>query len=214
LSEQKLRQTLQQQGLTPDLVDQVMKKMAASQAAAGKCAGLAMAMTACGAGTEGLSADDLVDAIDQLNALESLQQQAMLLQAGLNEIGRGIALLGAGLYEGVGAQSPFREGYSDEMGSGSGGPGSGFGPRSSDTEGQTGTKAARANTASGQGAVIASWYFKDVQIKGEARRDFTEVVEAGRANAAEAISENQIPRKYEDAMKKYFGQLEQRKPQP
>jgi hypothetical protein len=62
--------------------------------------------------------------------------------------------------------------------------------------------------------VIASWYFKDVQIKGEARRDFTEVVEAGRANAAEAISENQIPRKYEDAMKKYFGQLEQRKPQP
>jgi hypothetical protein len=62
--------------------------------------------------------------------------------------------------------------------------------------------------------VIASWYFKDVQIKGEARRDFTEVVEAGRANAAEAISENQIPRKYEEAMKKYFGQLEQHKPQP
>jgi hypothetical protein len=215
LSEQKLRQTLQQQGLTPDLVDQVMKKMAASQAAAGKCAGLGMAMAACGAGTGGLSADDLADAIDQLNALESLQQQAMLLQGSLNEIGRGIALLGTGLYEGVGSQQPFREGYSDGMmGPGSGGLGSGFGPRSSDTEGQTGTKPARANTASGQGAVIASWYFKDVQIKGEARRDFTEVVEAGRANAAEAISENQIPRKYEEAMKKYFGQLEQHKPQP
>jgi hypothetical protein len=214
LSEQKLRQMLQQQGLTKDLIDQLMRKMAASQAASSQCAGLAMAMAACGAGTEGLSADDLADALDQLTALESLQQQAMLLQGSLNEIGRGIAMLGAGMYEGVGPQFPFQEGYSDGMGPGSGGPGTGFGPRSSDTQGQTGTKATRANSASGQGAVIASWYFRDVQIKGEARRDFAEVVEAGRANAAEAISENQIPRKYEDAMKKYFGQLEQRKPQP
>ena len=67
---------------------------------------------------------------------------------------------------------------------------------------------------SDQGPVIASWYFKDTQVKGEARRDFTEVVEAGRASAADAISENQIPRKYEDAVKKYFGQLEQQAPKP
>jgi hypothetical protein len=51
-------------------------------------------------------------------------------------------------------------------------------------------------------------------VKGEARRDFAEVVEAGRARAADAISENQIPRKYEEAVKKYFGQLEQQAPKP
>jgi hypothetical protein len=58
--------------------------------------------------------------------------------------------------------------------------------------------------------VIVIWSFKDFQVKGEARRDFTGAIEAGRANAAEAISENRIPRKYEEAMKKYFGQLEER----
>jgi len=60
-----------------------------------------------------------------------------------------------------------------------------------------------------QGPVIASWYFKGTQIKGEARRDFSEVIQAGRDSAAEAISENQIPRKYEEAVKKYFSQLEE-----
>jgi len=40
-------------------------------------------------------------------------------------------------------------------------------------------------------------------------RDFTEVVQAARDGAAEAISENEIPRRYEDAIKAYFSQLEQ-----
>jgi hypothetical protein len=116
--------------------------------------------------------------------------------------------------DGVGGQSPFERGERDEYASGSGGPGQGFGPRDSDSEGQVGTKTSRVDGKSEQGPVIASWYFKDTQVKGEARRDFTEVVEAGRARAADAITENQIPRKYEEAVKKYFGQLEQQAPKP
>jgi len=100
------------------------------------------------------------------------------------------------------------------MSDGSGGPGQGFGERDSDADGQTGTKNTRAQNASNEGPVIASWYFKDMQVKGEARREFTDVIQAGRASAAEAISENEIPRKYEDAVKRYFGQLEQRGSQP
>ena len=57
--------------------------------------------------------------------------------------------------------------------------------------------------------MIASWYFKGSQVKGDAQRGFSEVVQAARDSAAEAISENQIPYKYEEAVKKYFGQLEQ-----
>jgi hypothetical protein len=152
-------------------------------------------MAACG-GEGGLSADELSGAIEQLDALETLEQQALQLQAGLAEISRCMSNLGEGMCDGIGGQSPFAEGNRNEYGSGSGGPGQGYGPRDSDTEGQ----------------VIAGWYFKDTQVKGEARRDFTEVVEAGRERAADAISENQIPRKYEDAVKKYFGQLEQQAP--
>ena len=210
MDEQQLKQALQQQGLKQEQIDQLLKKMAASQAAAGKCSGLAQALAACGAGAGGLSADELSEAMDQLDALESMHQQTMLLQAGLDEVSRFIGQLGEGMCQGPGGQSPWQEGWSNRFGSGSGGPGMGFGPRDSDTEGQTGTKATRTRNASGEGPVIASWYFKDTQVKGEARRDFTEVVQAGRTSAAEAISENQIPRKYEDAVKKYFGELEQR----
>jgi transcriptional regulator NrdR family protein len=208
MSPPQLKLALQQQGLKPDQIEQLMQKMAASQMAGSRCSGLAQAMAAAGMGSGGLSADELAEAMDQLDALESMYQQTKLLQAGLAAIADGIG--GLGECDGIGGQAPWREGWSDGFSSGSGGPGRGFGPRDSDTDGQTGTKSTRTKNAPGEGPVIASWYFKDTQVKGEARRDFTEVVQAGRANAAEAISENQIPRKYEDAVKKYFGELEQR----
>jgi len=214
LSEQQLRQALQKQGLKPEAIEQLMEKMAACQSASGKCSALATAMAASGEGAGGLSAEELGGAIEQLDALETMQQELAQLQAGLDEITRCIGKLGDGMCDGIGGQSPFAEGQANRHGSGSGGPGQGFGPRDSDAEGQTGTKTTRVTGQSDQGPVIAGWYFKDMQVKGEARRDFTEVIEAGRASAAEAISENQIPRRYEDAVKEYFGRLEQRGPQP
>lgn len=212
MSEQQLRQTLQKQGLKSEQIEQLLQKMAASQAAAGRCSGLAQAMAACGEGAGGLSGDELSGAIEQLDALDTLEQQMIQLQAGLNELSRCMGSLGEGMCDGIGGQSPFREGQANRYGSGSGGPGQGYGPRDSDEEGQFGTKTTRVTGKSDQGPVIAGWYFKDTQVKGEARRDFAEVVEAGRARAADAISENQIPRKYEEAVKKYFGQLEQQAP--
>jgi hypothetical protein len=210
MDRQQLRQALQQQGLKPEQVEQLMEKMAACQAASGKCSALGQAMGVNGEGSEGLSADELSGAIEQLDALDTLEQQMKQLQAGLNELSQCIGSLGES--DAIGGQSPFREGSANRYGSGSGGPGQGYGARDSDAEGQVGTKTSRINGKSDQGPIIAGWYFKDTQVKGEARRDFVEVVEAGRARAADAISENQIPRKYEDAVKKYFGQLEQSVP--
>jgi len=210
MDKQQLREALAKQGLKPEQMDQLLQKMAACQAAAGRCSGLAQAMAASGQGAGGLSADELSGAIEQLDAMETLEQQFKQLQAGLSTLSECMGSLGQ--CEGIGGQSPFREGEGEEYGSGSGGPGRGFGPRDSDAEGQVGTKNTRVTGKSDQGPVIASWYFKDTQNKGEARRDFSEVVEAGRERAAEAISENQIPRRYEEAVKKYFGQLEQSAP--
>ena len=56
--------------------------------------------------------------------------------------------------------------------------------------------------------MIASWYVKGDQIKGEASQQFKDVVVAGRDSAAEAIQDNQIPKKYEQSVKSYFGRLE------
>ena len=212
LDEKQLRQSLQQQGLTPEKIEELMKKAAASRMARSQCSGLAGAMAISGAGAGGLGADDLAQAMEQLDALESIQQQIMLTEASLAEIARAIGNLGEGMCDGIGYQGPFMEGDTSRSGSGTGGPGIGWGPRSLDDTGQTGTKSTRVKSEAGEGPMIASWYFKESQIKGQAKRGFSEVIQAGRDSAAEAITENEIPRRYEEAIKKYFGQLEQTPP--
>ncbi|MFH1719461.1 MAG: hypothetical protein ABIF19_19080, partial [Planctomycetota bacterium] len=209
LDPQQLREALQKQGLSAEKIDELLQKAAACRSAAGRCAGLGRAMAACGAGAGGLSGDELAAVMGQLDGLESLQRQLMLTQATLDQIGNAIACLGEGMCEGIGGQGPFSEGTSNRYGSGTGGPGIGYGPRDSDDAGDTSTRKIRTENKPGEGPVIASWYFKGSQVKGESHRDFSEVVQAAREGAAEAISENEIPRKYEESIKKYFGQLEQ-----
>jgi hypothetical protein len=208
LSEEQLRQKLQQQGMAPENIEEILRKASAFRSAASMCAGLGSAIAGSGAGSGQLSPDGLAAATEQLNEFDALQQQLMLTQASLDEIGRAIAALGEGMGEGLGGQSPFMEGLSDRYGPGTGGPGTGFGPRGTAGD-DTSTQRTRLKNKPGQGPVIASWYFQESQIKGEAKRDFTEVVQAARDGAAEAISDNEIPRKYEEAIKKYFGRLEQ-----
>ncbi len=208
LSEQQLRQKLQQQGLAPENIEELLRKASAFRSAASMCAGLGNAMAACGAGSGQLSSDELAAAAEQLDEFDALQQQLMLTQASLDEISRAIACLGEGMGEGLGGQAPFMEGLSNRYGPGTGGPGTGYGPRGTAAD-DTSTQRTRLKNKPGQGPVIASWYFQESQIKGEAKRDFTEVVQAARDGAAEAISDNEIPRKYEEAIKKYFGRLEQ-----
>ena len=210
LNEEQLRKALQKQGLNSEKIEQLLQKMAACRLASSRCSILGAAMAACGAG--GMSGDELAAIAGQLDELDSFQQQAMLSQASLDEIERSIACLGNKNCQGScsgGCYGPFRTGLGQQFGRGTGGPGRGFGPRDADKEGETSTKSTRVKSKTGKGPVVASWYFKGTQVKGQARRDFSEVVQAGRDSAAEAINENQIPRKYEESVKKYFGHLEE-----
>ena len=117
--------------------------------------------------------------------------------------------LGEGMCQGgQGRYGLWKEGESNRRGAGTGGPGQGYGARESDKDGQTGTTSTRVQGPSGNGPAVASWYVKGSQIKGEAKKEFGQAVSAGSTAAQEAISDNQIPRKYEEAVKKYFGQLE------
>jgi hypothetical protein len=209
MNEKQLRAALKKAGLDPDKIEELMKKAAASRMAMSQCAGLGSAMAGCGMGAGGLSGDELAAVMDQLDGFESLQQELNLTQATLDEIARAISCLGDGLCEGPGGYGPFAKGDSNRSGPGTGGPGIGYGPRKTDDSGATATKRVKTKNKPGQGPIIASWYFKEAQIKGEAVRDFKEVVQAAREGAAEAISENEIPRRYEDAIKQYFGGLEQ-----
>jgi len=201
LSQEQLRDALQKQGLSAEQIKKLMRKAAASQLALSQCAGLGSAMEACGGGPGGAFPDGLASVTDQLDEFESLGQQLMMMEFSLAEINNAIACLGDGM-QGL---------YGDAFG---GMPMDGIGTSPgphylADPLEQTATKKTRAPSKVGQGPVIASWYFHGSQVKGEAQRDFTEVIQAARDSAAEAISENQIPRRYEEAIKSYFGRLEQ-----
>ena len=209
LSENQLRQSLQQQGMSAEKIEELLQKAAASQMANSGLAGLAGAIAACGNGGGGLDVDGMAQAMEQLDQFDAIRQQLMLTEASLAEIAYAIGSLGEGMGQGLGFNGRY-----DTIVEGGGGHGDGIGtgPGSSYTIEElenSNTIKTRAQSKTDQGPVIASWYFHDSQVKGEAKRDFTEVIQAGRDTAAEAISENEIPRKYEDAIKKYFGGLEQ-----
>jgi len=203
LDQDQLREALEKQGLSGEQIEKLMKKAAASQLAMSQCAGLGSAMAAYGGGGDGTFTDGLGSVTDQLDQFESLSQQMMLMEYSLAEINNAIAGLGEGM-QGMGLYS---------IGDGGGvGPGIGTQPGDhylSDPLAQSATKKSRATSKVGEGPVIASWYFQGAQIKGEAQREFTEVIQAARDSAAEAISENQIPRRYEESIKSYFGRLEE-----
>jgi len=209
MDEKQLREALQKQGLSSEKVEELLKKAAACRSASNRCSRLGDAMASCGAGSAGLSGDELGALMDQLDELQATKEQLMMMQASLNEIGRCMGCLGEGMCEGLGGMGPFKEGFAQKYGAGTGGPGMGYGPRDIDESGQTSDKKTRVENKGGEGPMVASWYFKGTQVKGEAKREFSQVVQAGRDSAAEAISENEIPRKYEDAVKSYFGQLEE-----
>ncbi len=205
----QLRQALQKQGLRADTLEQLLKKAEASQSAQAQCAALGQALGAAGMGG-GLAGDDLGGAIGQLDALEAWQQQALMLQASLGEISRCIGGLGEGMSDrwGINLNEQQRSGQGKGIGTA---PAASY---SDPEETASATEKTRAPSQPQDGPVVASWYFKEAQIKGEARRGFSEAVQAGRDSAAEAISENQIPRRYEGPVKEYFSQLEASGPQP
>jgi hypothetical protein len=198
---EQLRQALQKQGMQAAQIEQLVDKMEAQRAAAARCAGLGQGLAGLGGGG-GFPGGGLADAIDQLDALDALQQQAILLRVSLAEIGQCAGGLGAGL-----------AGDHWKMGEG-GGQGKGIGlssgPHAITSDPLTADAQTRARTRTeGQDPVVASWYFKDAPVRGEATRSFAEVVQASRERAAEAIMDNQIPPRYEEPVKSYFRRLEE-----
>jgi len=207
LSQEKLKEALQRTGLSEKQISELLARAGACRRACGNCASLCEAMGCCGAGGDGLDADELAALAGQLDALEALQTELALTEASLDEIDRAVLCLGQ--CSGGGAAGPWAEGLALRQGRGTGGPGRGYGPRDSTDEGDTSTYKTRAKTKTKPGPVIASWYFKGSQIKGESRRELTGLVQAAKDRAAEAISDNTIPRRYETSVKRYFTQLEE-----
>ncbi len=74
--------------------------------------------------------------------------------------------------------------------------------------GATGTQSTKVKNTEKTGPIIAVWESKEEQVRGESKEQLKDVVQAAKDGAAEAISENQIPPRYQPAVQRYFDQLE------
>lgn len=199
---EQLKKLLEKQGLKPETIQRLVDKLKASQAAGKCCSALAMAA----ARMDG-SSSSMEGILNELQSLADLAEQARLSEAAVEEIEQAMAALGEGM-----GRWRLSDGEDSSLGNGKGiGRGArGLDERESQDVEDTAAKSTKIKGQTiEQGPVIASWYFKDSQEKGAATRELKEVIQAGRDSAAQAIDENQIPKKYENAIKSYFGNLEQ-----
>ncbi|OPX24258.1 MAG: hypothetical protein B1H04_02455 [Planctomycetales bacterium 4484_123] len=203
LDEQGLRQALKDAGLTDEEIEELMKKARACNNAASLCRALADKLGRCAAGlVQGeLVPAGLVGLVEDLEDLEAEADRLSRADAALGDIEDAIALLGRACGSGPGLAG-------NEPDAPPGGPWArAWGRRATGPESPTGLKKTGVKNKPSAGPVIASWYFKGPQVKGQARRKYRAVVEAARDRAAEAISDNQVPRQYQSAVKKYFGEM-------
>jgi len=205
LSPDQLRKALKDAGLSEEQIKKIMDKAQAQQIAQMKCKSLGKSLGKCAGGlcegTGAGAAGEMAGTLEELDNLEAMKDRMKLVKATQEEIDAAIALLGqgqcaGGLCQGNGPGNP------------NGPPQQAWGNR--DTGGDEPTNTAKtgvANQDTEEGPIVASTYVKGPQIKGTSKRDYQAVVAAAKDRAAEAVSENKVPRQYQSAVKDYFDEM-------
>lgn len=219
-----LKKALEQmKNLSPEQM-QKMLQMAKSASEACKNAGSmseAMSKMAQGMSQEGMDNQGM-QGLEQLAAelsdMEMMQSDMENMDAALSEAKAQLAELGkclGGNCEGDGDQmgnpnmGAFKQGNSTKRGNGSGGPGISNGsPGRPEEAADFAYEKKKSNVQTTQGAIIGSRLVQGEQVKGESRADFAAVVEASSKTASESIEGMTVPREYHDAVKHYFGRLQ------
>jgi len=226
-----LREELKKQGLSDKQIDEMIQKAKESKGACKACKSLSDALKTPGLPSPvGLNSKDLSQSEDQLTEMEAKQLQLQQAQAAQQQCKGAMDKIGQ--CQGGECTSPggdgdkpgqgnkpggdqigsYKPGESDKQGSGSGGPGRGNGARPTGPDGDTKTNQTKvSNPEAPDAPIIANWYIKGDQVIGKTDKKLGDVVQAKREQAAQAVEENQIPKKYDPAIQKYFDQFE--KPQ-
>jgi hypothetical protein len=217
--QEQLKEALQQAGMDPNLANnpqalqqalqnaqnlnqqqkQELQQMAqAQQAAAQMCQGLAGAcqnMAAGLNGQQGQMGQGAQQAGAQLGDMEALQQ---LLQEAMAAQGQC-----QGMCQGLGQGMAMSQGNG-----GMGNRGRGRGGKAPIAPTPTGTKQQKADVNTVEGDIIAKQLFDGEQIRGESKAQLIKVIENERKGFDEGLTEDQVHRKYQEAQKHYFGELE------
>jgi len=224
---QAMQQALQQNENLSDAQKQQLQQMAnAMQQAASQCQGMSQAMSQMAQsmsqqGSQGQQgSQQAMDAMSgQLSTMEQMQAEMQAMSDAMGQCQSQMAALGecSGSSPGSGwaASTPgktgqFSEGSSMAQGSGSGGPGKGNGAGPDAETADFFYKGEKANVQNQGGAVIASRYVFEEQVKGEARAEFGAAIEQAAEQAAEEIANMNVDPQFRSAVKHYYGRLGER----
>lgn len=214
--------------LTQEQKQQLQNAAKAMQQASQMCQNMSKAMqeaaAACnksGMGQQGMQA--MSDMGGQLSQMEAMAQDLASMQAGLSEANHQLSQMSGSMGQcnspGMGAArngmmagtGRWGEGETQgRMGAGSGGPGQssgGGGVGEAEAPEKFETRKFRTNTTA-QGPIIGSTVVEGESVKGEAKAQFRQAVEAAENSVAQALENNLVERQYQDVVKKYFNRLQ------
>ena len=222
-----LKKAMEQMQNLSDEQKKQMLEMAKAAAKAGQQAGKmseAMSKMAQGTTQEGLQQEGMEGAdqmAEELSEAEMLKEDMQNLDAALEQAKSQLDQLGEclggdcsgnGDKPGKGTTGGWKPGESaGKRGTGSGQPGQSEGGASPQAEAADFEyKKEKADVKNQGGPIIGSRLVYGEAVKGEATGEFSTVVEASSREAAEAMESMQIPREYHDAVKHYFGRLQEK----
>jgi hypothetical protein len=174
---------------------------------------------------EGMQSSEGMEAMEQLakelSEMEMMQADMENLDAALDEAKKQLSKLGEclggqcqgdkdGECEGGPKIGAWKPGESRKEGQGSGGPGRGNGPSPDAQAADYQTEKKKADVKNVGGPTIGTRLVYGEQVKGQSTAEFAEAVAAAEAQASEDITNHQVPREYQDAVKTYFGRLQQK----
>ncbi|MFH0963188.1 MAG: hypothetical protein V2A58_04155 [Planctomycetota bacterium] len=143
-----------------------------------------------------LTLDDLQKLQEELGVLSACQGMCKGCQGGL----RGALVTHdlTGIYNTGDNRTP---------GPGMGGPGIGVGGIAPVQEEQVDFEITGVKGQIREGRMVGSFFVDGEQLRGEAKAEYSQTVEAARAEAAEALDRERIPRVYEDYVREYFHRM-------
>jgi len=192
---QALQQAIQNNPNLNEQQKQQLQQMAqAQQAASQMCQGLGQACQnmaqGMGDGKFGQAAGQMASQLSQMEAMAQLMREANAMagmcQGQCQGLGQGLAMKPGGAF---------------------GGRGQGMGGKAPLAPTPTGTKDEKANVKTQEGDIIARMLFDGPQIVGESKVELKEAVAEAAEGFDEALSEDQLPRRYHETQKHYFGEL-------
>ena len=210
---EQARKQLEKSGMSQQQIDQLVQQIKKQQCACQACKQMSQAMSSAaqsaGAGQMGDAMAGLELAGDQLSELEQLEQEMNQLESAMadlqdtkNQMSSQCPHCG-----GRGCEKCGGSGMSQRRGGGMGRLGQGRGGIAPSTPTDVGFKVHREKVKTAEGAIIGQFLVDGKQVKGEASKEFVEVIAAAERDATETINRDRIPRQFQKVVKEFFERL-------